>query len=83
MFIYLYKKIAIPNQVKLRCCQWNTEQVRSWPPSLCAECAALALAMPCGALVPAPWANAYPPRTSCHGWDVLTRACAGMDRVRR
>ena len=33
MFIYLYKKIAIPNQVKLRCCQWNSEQVRSVPPS--------------------------------------------------
>ena len=33
MFIYLYKKIAIPNQVKLRGCQWNSEQVRSVPPS--------------------------------------------------
>jgi WD repeat-containing protein 35 len=25
MFIYLNKKIAIPNGVKLRCCQWNTD----------------------------------------------------------
>ena len=29
MFIYLNKKIAIPNQVKLRCAQWNTEHVRA------------------------------------------------------
>jgi hypothetical protein len=28
MFIYLNKKIAIPNGVKLRCCQWNSEQVQ-------------------------------------------------------
>jgi WD repeat-containing protein 35 len=26
MFIYLNKKIAIPNGIKLRCCQWNQEQ---------------------------------------------------------
>lgn len=26
MFIYLNKKIAIPNGVKLRCCQWNAEE---------------------------------------------------------
>jgi WD repeat-containing protein 35 len=26
MFIYLNKKIAIPNGVKLRCCQWNADQ---------------------------------------------------------
>ncbi|KAJ1483544.1 hypothetical protein T484DRAFT_1799869 [Baffinella frigidus] len=26
MFIYLNKKIAIPNGVKLRTCQWNAEE---------------------------------------------------------
>eukprot|EP00961_Rhodomonas_salina_P189241 2553246-Rhodomonas_salina.3 len=26
MFIYLNKKIAIPNGVKLRCCHWNADQ---------------------------------------------------------
>mmetsp|Transcript_1346 Transcript_1346/g.3417 ORF Transcript_1346/g.3417 Transcript_1346/m.3417 type:complete len:1179 (-) Transcript_1346:299-3835(-) len=26
MFIYLNKKIAIPNGIKLRCCQWNADQ---------------------------------------------------------
>lgn len=29
MFIYLSKKIAIPNNVRLRCLSWNTEQVSS------------------------------------------------------
>jgi hypothetical protein len=28
MFIYLNKKIAIPNGIKLRCCQWNQEQAK-------------------------------------------------------
>ena len=30
MFVYLSKKIAIPNGVHLRCASWNATQVRSW-----------------------------------------------------
>ncbi|GFH29146.1 predicted protein, partial [Haematococcus lacustris] len=30
MFIYLSKKIAIPNNVKLRCLSWNTEQASAY-----------------------------------------------------